>query len=126
MLVSAACAVYLPREKILIEGDPFHIRPQTNPLRPLPVATEVNLIDNLKRLDLDARPRSGAHPDFYRIYHLDQIADVVKRIATNANRVSTFAFRATGPRLGELFDGSEQLVGVTSTPAYSRTIYLPE
>ncbi len=45
--------VYLPKEKILIEGDPFHIRPQTNPLRPLPVATEVNLIDNLKRLRLD-------------------------------------------------------------------------
>ena len=45
--------VYLPQEKILIEGDPFHIRPQTNPLRPLPVATEVNLIENLKRLRLD-------------------------------------------------------------------------
>ena len=44
--------VYLPKEKILIEGDPFHIRPQTNPVRPLPVATEVNLIDNLKRLQL--------------------------------------------------------------------------
>jgi glyoxylase-like metal-dependent hydrolase (beta-lactamase superfamily II) len=46
--------VYLPKEKILIEADSFHIRPQTNPLRPLPVATEANLIDNVKRLGLQA------------------------------------------------------------------------
>ena len=45
--------VYLPKEQILIEGDPFQIRPQTNPLRPLPVATEINLMDNLKRLNLE-------------------------------------------------------------------------
>ena len=44
--------VYLPKEKVLIEGDPFHIRPQDNMLRPLPVATEINLIENIERLRL--------------------------------------------------------------------------
>ncbi len=44
---------YLPKEKILIEGDPFHIRPQDNMLRPLPVATEINLIENIERLRLN-------------------------------------------------------------------------
>ncbi len=78
------------------------------------------------RLKSQAQPRSAAQPDFYRIYQLDQIADVVKSAATGANRASALAFRATGPKLGELFDGSEQLVGITSTPTYSRTISLPE
>jgi len=54
------------------------------------------------------------------------IADVVKSTAAGVNRATSLAFRATGPKLGELFDGSQQLVGVTSTPAYSRTIHLPE
>ena len=78
------------------------------------------------RLKSEARPRSGARPDSYRIYQLDQIADVVKSAATGANRANALVFRAAGPKLGELFDGSEQLVGMTSTPTYSRTIYLPE
>ena len=78
------------------------------------------------RLKSQARPRSGAQPDVYRIYHLDLITDVVKSAATGTSRVSGFTFRATGPKLGELFDGSEQLVGMTSTPTYTRAIYLPE
>jgi hypothetical protein len=78
------------------------------------------------RLISQARTSSGAKPEFYRIYHLDQVADVVKSAATGANRANALAFRATGPKLGELFDGAEQLIGVTSTPAYLRTIYLPE
>ena len=45
--------VYLPKEKILIQADVFSIRLQTNPLRPLPVASEIDLIDNLGRLQLN-------------------------------------------------------------------------
>ena len=40
--------VYLPKEKILVEADLFHIRPQVNPERPLPVATELNLVENVE------------------------------------------------------------------------------
>ena len=78
------------------------------------------------RLKSQARPRSGAQPDLYRIYQLDQIIDVVKSAATGTSRASVLAFRATGPKLSELFDGSEQIVGMTSIPTYSRTIHLPE
>ncbi len=44
--------VYLPKNRILVEGDPFHIRPPTSPALPLPVASELNLVDNLERLKL--------------------------------------------------------------------------
>jgi glyoxylase-like metal-dependent hydrolase (beta-lactamase superfamily II) len=44
--------VYLPKNNILIEGDPFHIRPPTSPALPLPVGSELNLVDNLDRLEL--------------------------------------------------------------------------
>jgi hypothetical protein len=74
------------------------------------------------RLKTQARPRSGAQPDLHRIYHLDLITDVVKSAATDTSRVSGFAFRAAGPKLGELFDGSEQLLGITSTPTHARDL----
>jgi glyoxylase-like metal-dependent hydrolase (beta-lactamase superfamily II) len=46
--------IYLPKERILIEGDPFHIRPPTSPALALPVGSEVNLAENLDRLKLHA------------------------------------------------------------------------
>jgi glyoxylase-like metal-dependent hydrolase (beta-lactamase superfamily II) len=44
--------VYLPKDRILVEGDPFHIRPPTSPALALPVGSEVNLVENLDRLKL--------------------------------------------------------------------------
>jgi hypothetical protein len=40
-------------------------------------------------------------------------------------RVTSFSFKASGPRLASIFDGNEQLIAITSVPHYSRTIYLP-
>jgi hypothetical protein len=34
-------------------------------------------------------------------------------------------FKASGPKLSPLFDGSEQLIGVTSNPWYTRQTFLP-
>lgn len=73
-----------------------------------------------------AQTYSGIHPEFYRIYRLDQIGDVVKSSAMGLDRISEFAFHATGPRLTQLFDGKEQLVGVVSTPMYLRNVSLPD
>ena len=74
----------------------------------------------------ESRTYSGIHPEFYRIYQLDQTADVVKSSATGVDRVGRLTFRASGPRLAQIFDGTEQLIGVTSIPAYSRTVLLPD
>ncbi len=68
---------------------------------------------------------SAAKPEFYRIYRFEQAADVVRSTATGIDRVSKFSIKATGPKLAPLFDGSEQLISITSIPFYSRSIYVP-
>jgi hypothetical protein len=68
---------------------------------------------------------SSTKPEFYRIYRVEQGADVVRSAATGVDRASKLSFRASGGRLAALFDGAEQLIGVTSLPLFSRTVYLP-
>ena len=46
-------------------------------------------------------------------------------IATGTDRVLKYAFKATGAKLSPLFDGSEQLISITSVPFFSRQIFLP-
>jgi hypothetical protein len=77
------------------------------------------------RSKLETKLHSAAKPDFYRIYKFEQAADLVRSTATGTDRVSKFSFKASGPKLAPLFDGSEQLISINSVPFYSRTIYLP-
>jgi hypothetical protein len=74
---------------------------------------------------IDVRVYSGAKPEFYRIYRYTQAADVVRGAGAAPERVKSFAFKATGPKLAPLFDGSEQLVSVVAVPYYSRQVHLP-
>jgi hypothetical protein len=78
------------------------------------------------RSKTDARTRSGANPDYYRIYRIDQATEVVRSVTAEVDRAEMFTFRASGPKLAQIFDGTEQLVGVISTPVYSRTVSLPD
>ena len=66
---------------------------------------------------------SAAKPEFYCIYRSEQSTDVVRSPA--ADRVQKVLFKAFGPTLSPLFDGSEQLIGVTSDPWYTRQTFLP-
>jgi len=68
---------------------------------------------------------SAAKPDFYRIYRFEQATDVVRSTITGVDRLTNLRIRAIGPKPSPLFDGSEQLISVTSIPYYSRSIYLP-
>jgi hypothetical protein len=77
------------------------------------------------RATLETNTYSGAKPDFYRIYRFTQAADVVRSTATGTDRVQKLVFKASGPKLSPLFDGSEQLVAITSIPFYDRRIFLP-
>jgi hypothetical protein len=67
---------------------------------------------------------SAAKPGFYRIYRSEQAVDIVR--GPGADHVQKIVFKASGPKLAPLFDGSEQLIGVTSMPWYARQTYLPE
>ena len=68
---------------------------------------------------------SAAKPDFFRIYRFEMASEVVRSVPTGVDRVSQVSFKATGGALGALFDGSQQLISVTSIPWYSRQVFLP-
>lgn len=73
----------------------------------------------------EARPRSARDPATWRIYRVEQGADVLRSGPAGVDRVEEFAFNASGPRLGALFDGTQRLVAVLSVPSYVRQIFLP-
>jgi hypothetical protein len=74
---------------------------------------------------VEPRAHSAVKPDFYRIYKADQVTDIVHSVTAETRRAKQLAFTASGPQLSKLFDGKEQLVAVTSIPAYYRQIFLP-
>ena len=76
------------------------------------------------RQKVDGNVYSAAKPDFYRIYRFEMAADVLRGPGA-ADRLRNFSFKATGGKIGALFDGSEQLVSVTAVPWYSRQVFLP-
>lgn len=78
------------------------------------------------RSKAEAMPHSGVKPDFYRIYRIEQAADVVRSTATGVDRAQKYSIKATGAKLSPLFDGSEQLISITSLPFYTRQVSLPE
>ncbi len=69
--------------------------------------------------------RSGRHTDYTRTYRIDQANDALGVPNAADSRVQTFSFVATGPLYSRLFDGSEVLTGITSTPWYNREISVP-
>lgn len=78
------------------------------------------------RSKLEAKTYSGASPEFFRIYRWDQVADVVRSTATGVDRITKFSFKAAGLKFAQIFDGSEQVIGVMSIPFYSRMVFLPD
>ena len=69
---------------------------------------------------------SGHNPALHRTYRADQGASVLRSVpAGTADAISQLRFRATGPRLAALFDGSEQLVSVTALAWTLRQAFLP-
>jgi hypothetical protein len=50
----------------------------------------------------------------------------VRSTPAGTDRAQKCLFKAAGGKLSQIFDGSEQLVGITSLPFYSRQVSLPE
>jgi hypothetical protein len=76
---------------------------------------------NKAELRVYAQPK----PEFFRIYRFDQGLDVVRGAYSGTERLKKFTFKASGEKLSPLFDGTEQLISLTSVPWYQREIYLP-
>ncbi len=77
------------------------------------------------RTKLDQKIYSAVEPTFYRIYRQDIAMDLVKSIPAGVDRVKNYRLSVTMPKLKNLFNGSEQLIGVTAYPMFLRQIYLP-
>jgi len=69
--------------------------------------------------------RSGKRAEYTRTYKIDQASDVLGTPDTAGSRIKSMEFTASGPVFSRLFDGSEVLTGVTSTPWYVREISVP-
>jgi hypothetical protein len=69
---------------------------------------------------------SALHPDFYRIYKVDQVTEVVHTTVQGGKKAKDVKLSADGPQISRFFDDKSQLVAVISYPAYHRKIYLPE
>ena len=67
---------------------------------------------------------SAKDPALWRIYKFDAATDVVKSVPEGIDRVQGYSFRLTAPEYSKLFDGSEQLIGITVTPWYVRQVFV--
>jgi hypothetical protein len=77
-----------------------------------------------RRAMVETKGISGAKPDFFRIYRVEQAIDLVRSTTIAVDRVASFSFKVRGEGVSNLFDGTEQLIAITSIPWYSRQIYL--
>lgn len=77
------------------------------------------------RAKVETRVYSAVEPAFFRIYRVEQGADVVKSTATGTDRVRGYEFSSTLRVFAKLFDGNEKLVSITSVPWYVRQVFLP-
>ncbi len=68
---------------------------------------------------------SAVEPTFFRIYRVEQGADVVKSVPANIDRVQNFKLTIGIQELRKIFDGSEKVVAVTMIPWYFRQVSVP-
>jgi hypothetical protein len=78
-----------------------------------------------KHVKREMKARSSVEPDFFRIFRDDYANDLVKSIPAGINRVKNYQFRTTISELGKMFDGSEQLIGISINPCRVRQGFLP-
>ena len=73
-----------------------------------------------KRTKREFKVRSSVDPDILFNYRDDYAYEVVKSIPAGIDRVKNYKFRVTMSELSEMFDGSEQLVGISVNPSRVR------
>jgi len=79
----------------------------------------------MTRVDREVIANGVNEPDSHRIYRYDSASDTLKSAPAGIDRVRKLEFKASGPQLAPIFDGSHTLLAVISTPWYLRRIFLP-
>ncbi|MGD9036178.1 MAG: hypothetical protein PVF10_06460 [Syntrophobacterales bacterium] len=78
-----------------------------------------------KRIRKKFKVRSSVEPDIFFNNQDDYTLDVVKSIPAGIDRVKNYKFRVTMSELRKMFDGSEQLVGISINPCRVRQRFRP-
>ena len=73
----------------------------------------------------EANPFSNTNIGFSRIYRYSQLVDLVMSKELGKPLQGSFEFKAEGPELSTLFDGSEVAVAIMDIPVYTRQVFLP-
>ena len=78
-----------------------------------------------KRYKKEFKVRSAVEPDILFNCRDDRTSDYVKSIPAGIDRVKNYKFKVTMSELSKMFDGSEQLVGISVNPCFVRQQFLP-
>ena len=73
----------------------------------------------------DAKARSNIDPELIKIYRDERTVDLVMSKPDGINRLKSFELKTTMPEFRKIFDGSEELIGVSVMPARIRQVYVP-
>jgi hypothetical protein len=77
------------------------------------------------RVKREMKVRSSVEPDIFFNYLDDYASDLVKSIPAGIDRVKKYKFRTTMSELRNMFDGSEQLIGILVNPCRVRQRFRP-
>jgi hypothetical protein len=67
---------------------------------------------------------SAKDPTLWQTYKSEAATDVVQSVPEGINRVQEYTFRLTVPEYSPLFDGSEQLLGISMAAWYVRQVFV--
>lgn len=80
---------------------------------------------SLARTTTEQRVYSPVRPEFHRIYRSDAVAEVVRSVPSGVDRVEALDLEIELNEFSDLFDGTQQLVGISAAPWVGRKIHLP-
>ena len=84
---------------------------------------------SLRKVGRRVRERGEAHvisakdPALGQDHKFEAATDVVKSVPEGIDEVQHYTFRLTAPEYSTLFDGSEQLIGISVTPWFVRQVF---
>jgi len=69
---------------------------------------------------------SATNPSFYQIFKVEQGLDIMRNATVQVkDKVKEFQLKASGGKVGKLFDGAERVVSVDALHWYNRSVYTP-
>lgn len=74
----------------------------------------------------DVKFFSAANPDTYQIWKIEQGLDIMRNATVQVkDKVKTLELKASGGKVGTLFDGNQRVVSVDAFHWYNRGVYQP-